>query len=93
MIIDRDDVNALVLCEERARAVEWLLPVDHRTDPAGERHLGERHRDAAVGNVVHRGQLIQRDRFADQVADATFGGEVDRRRRAGVELLAAVAFA
>ena len=53
-IVDRDDIHALILREEAVRAVEGLLAVDHRADIAGQRHLRQRHRDAAVRDVVHR---------------------------------------
>ena len=49
---------------------------------AGQRHLGHRDQQAAVGEVVAGGDAAGADLAADEIAVAAFGGEIDRRRRA-----------
>ena len=90
MIMDGDDIDALVFGEEGRRAAERLLTVDHRADVAGQRHFGKRHGNAAVGHVVNGAELAIGDAVADQVAGLALGGEIDGRGRA---LFAAMAFA
>jgi hypothetical protein len=60
------------------------------TDAAGERHLDDGDRDAAIRAVVNGGHMTGIDQGADQIARLALGGQVDRRRR---PFLAAMAFA
>ena len=55
---------------------------DRRADAGGHRHLGQRDREAAVGEVVDGGDEPVADQRADEVADALLVREVDRRGRA-----------
>ena len=83
MIADRGDIDALVLGEIAGMA-ERRRAVDQRADIAGERHFGERDREAAVGDVVAGGDRAAGDRGADELAGGPLLVQVDRRRRAGV---------
>ncbi|PAV93058.1 hypothetical protein WR25_09609 [Diploscapter pachys] len=81
MIVDGDDIDALVFGEEGRRTAERLLAVDHRADVAGQRHFGERHGNAAVGHVVDGAQLAVDDGVADQVAATPTGRDARRACR------------
>ena len=54
VIVGGDDVNALILAEQRRGDAKGERPVDHRADAACQRHLRDRDGDAAVGDVVDR---------------------------------------
>src|SRR5690606_23499552 len=55
--------------------------VDAGTHIAGERHLGQRGIEAAVGDVVTRGDEPLTDQLTDEIPIASFHGEIDRWRR------------
>src|ERR1700722_7892996 len=55
---------------------------EHRADVRSHRHLGKRHQNAAVGNIVDRRRQTLTDQRANEVGVAAFRGQIDRRRRA-----------
>ena len=86
---DGDEVARLVFAEQPG--IEGIVDrhrrVDAGADVAGHGHLGQRHQQAAVGEVVAGGEPAAADQLADEIAVAALGREVDGRRRA---VLAAV---
>ncbi len=85
--MDGEQIESLVLAEEGSRHAERLRLVDQRAYAPRERHLRERDREPAVGDVVAGSNQPRLDRLADIGAGAPLGHQVDRRRRA---VLAAV---
>ena len=61
--------------------------IDGRTDVSGQGHLGDRHQQAAIADIVHRGHRAIGDQLADYFAVEAFVAQVDLRR---IAILAAV---
>ena len=78
-----DDVARLILTEPvgvRRRVIRTRCQC--RADAGGHRHLGQRHQQAAVGDVVHRRDRAVGNQAAHQIAVLALLDQIDRRRRA-----------
>ena len=75
-----DHIAGLILGEQRNMG-RLRHRLDDRPALAGERHLGDRGQQAAVRHVVAGGETSGADEASDEIAIASFRGEIDRRRR------------
>ena len=81
-----NDVAALVLAEPERHAAACGPHRGHASMPtpraAGQRHLGDRDQQPAVGAVVHGGDACLRGSARARNRRPALGREIDRRRRA-----------
>src|SRR3546814_1324740 len=61
------------------------IGLKRRADAAGKRHFGHCPKQAAVRAIMDRRDLAAEAEFADEVAVAALGGQIDMRRRARPE--------
>src|SRR5690606_19795645 len=76
------EVAALILAEEHGYGIAALELVDRGANAGCHRHLRQRYRESAVGEIMHGGSEAITDQDANKIAGLLFVGEIDRRGRA-----------